>query len=290
VIATSTGNGPQQKTLIIKDPTLRKGFTTIPNAVMSAKGLSMSAKYLYGLLLSFAWQDEECWPGQNKLAEAADCSVKTIEKYLKELRSYELISWKRQGLNRPNIYYINDLGTVDRLINPDLTGCSNPEWKGCSNPELTTCSNQEWKTGSIQEWKGCSNKEYSVEEYSVNKNSCITLSGNTTGQSPAAAQNQEVTIPSNKNHIANLTNEYRNTGVVPKDGDYAFIGRLYRRYGYASVLEGISELGMAMAVEKIDKPLLYLKAIVEGKSNKKVKDSDPARESKKELIKSLYRS
>jgi len=38
-----------------------------------------------------------------------------VEKYLKELRDYQLISWKRQGLNRPNIYYIHNLSDVEKL-------------------------------------------------------------------------------------------------------------------------------------------------------------------------------
>jgi len=96
----------QEKTLIIMDPTLRKGFTTTPNAVLTAPGLILPAKGLYSILLMFAWQDNECWPGQARLAEAASCHINTIEKYLKELREYGLISWKRQGLNRPNVYYI----------------------------------------------------------------------------------------------------------------------------------------------------------------------------------------
>lgn len=101
-----------EKTLVILDPTLRHGFTSIPNKVLFASGLSMFAKCLYYILPSFAWQDNECWPGQNKLSKAAGCHVNTIEKYLKELRDYGLISWKRQGLNLPYIYYMHDLAGI----------------------------------------------------------------------------------------------------------------------------------------------------------------------------------
>lgn len=81
-----------EKTLIILDPVLRRGFTSDPNCVLFAPDLSMPAKCLYTILLAFAWQDNECWPGQGKLSEAAGCHINTVEKYLKELRDYGLIS------------------------------------------------------------------------------------------------------------------------------------------------------------------------------------------------------
>ncbi|SFR11702.1 Helix-turn-helix domain-containing protein [Desulfoscipio geothermicus DSM 3669] len=260
--------------------------------VLFAPDLSMPAKCLYSILLAFAWQEEECFPGQERLAEAAGCTDRTIRKYLEELKKYGLISWVQRGLNQTNIYYIHDLAQNERLKalnHKDRKERSDPDRKGFSEPDR--------KERSGQDRKKLSDKEYSVEEYSVNNNSCITLTGNTTGQSPAAAQHRELTMPSSKDLIAELTHEYRNTGATPRNGDFAFIGGLYRRYGYASVLDGISELDMAMAVEKIEKPLLYLKAILEGNSPRKAKnssekhkESNPDRESKKELIKTLYMS
>ncbi|CEP67140.1 Uncharacterized [Moorella glycerini] len=97
-----------QKTLIIDSTTLKLGFTAAPNAVLYDARLSVQARWLYCILLSFAWQENECWPGQDRIAKVAGWHVNTVEKYLKELRDFGLISWKRQGLNRPNIYYIHD--------------------------------------------------------------------------------------------------------------------------------------------------------------------------------------
>ncbi len=248
---TPSDSGYQHKTLIIKDPTLRKGFTTIPNAVMFAKGLSMSAKYLYGLLLLFAWQEGECFPGQAKLSEAANCTDRTIRKYLDELKKYGLISWVQRGLNQTNVYYINDLAKVnwaEPLGHKDRKERSGPDRKGFSG--------QERKERSGQDRKGFSDKEDSVEKDSVN-NSCITFTGNTTEQSSVEAGRNQ--LPSAKDLITELTGEYRSTGAVPRNGDFAFIGSLYNRHGYEKVLEGIHELSMAMAAEEISKPLLYLK-------------------------------
>ncbi|RJX17218.1 MAG: helix-turn-helix domain-containing protein [Desulforudis sp.] len=119
------------KTLIIQDPGMRKGFTAIPSAVLHALGLSMAAKAMYAILLSFAWQNEECWPGQGALATAADCHRNSVQKYLNELRDYGLISWKVQGLNRPNIYYIHKLEDVEALKLKDAQGRVHPDAQGC---------------------------------------------------------------------------------------------------------------------------------------------------------------
>ncbi|AKX94355.1 hypothetical protein MOTHE_c15620 [Moorella thermoacetica] len=97
-----------EKTLIIDSPVLKKGFTSAPNAVLYDSSLSIGARWLYIILLSFAWQENECWPGHERLAQIAGCHRNTIEKYLKELRTAGLVSWKRRGLNQTNIYYLHD--------------------------------------------------------------------------------------------------------------------------------------------------------------------------------------
>ncbi len=136
-----------EKTLVILDPVLKKGFTSVPNVVLYAKNLSMPAKCLYGILLSFAWQENECFPGQERLAEAADCTDKTIRKYLEELRKYGLISWVRRGLNQTNIYYICDLNGIERLKalgDKDRNILSGPDRKGCSGQERKELSDKEY--------------------------------------------------------------------------------------------------------------------------------------------------
>jgi len=44
--------------LVILDPSLKRGFTSVPNAVLFAPDLSMAAKCLYAVILGFAWQQE----------------------------------------------------------------------------------------------------------------------------------------------------------------------------------------------------------------------------------------
>lgn len=141
-----------EKTLVILDPTLRRGFTSVPNKVLFATGLSMAAKCLYSILLAFAWQEDECFPGQEKLAEAAGCSFRTIRKYLDELREYGLISWVQRGLNQTNVYYINDLSKVERLkalSEKDRKECSGPDRKGFSGQERKELSDKEYSITNV---------------------------------------------------------------------------------------------------------------------------------------------
>ncbi len=75
----------------------------------------MAAKCLYAILLAFAWQEDECFPGQERLAEAAGCTDRTVRKYLEELKEFGMVSWVQRGLNQTNIYYIHDLNRIGTL-------------------------------------------------------------------------------------------------------------------------------------------------------------------------------
>jgi len=136
-----------QKTLVILDPALRRGFTSIPNCVLKAPGLSLAAKAMYAILLSFAWENDECFPGKQALAKAAGVDVRTVHKYLVELREYGLISWARRGLNQTNLYYVHDLRRVDRLkplISADRKGLSDPDRKELSDQDRNERSDKEY--------------------------------------------------------------------------------------------------------------------------------------------------
>jgi len=113
--------------------------------------------------------------------------------------------------------------------------------------------------------------------------------GNDSDSRPQAGAADQDRLPSAKDLITELTGEYRSTGAVPKNGDFAFIGSLYNRHGYEKVLEGIHELSMAMAAEEISKPLLYLKSIVEGvKRGSKTTKAKLEKDEQKDFFRSLY--
>jgi hypothetical protein len=96
----------QEKTLIFRDKGFTHGFTQIPNQVLRDSKLSGNDKALYGLLLSYAWANNECFPGHDLLAQNMGVSKRYIIKILNNLKLHNLIDWKRQGLGKANIYYI----------------------------------------------------------------------------------------------------------------------------------------------------------------------------------------
>jgi helix-turn-helix protein len=86
------------------DPATRYGFTQVPNFVSTNKVLSVGAKLAYAMLLKYAWTDDACFPGLQKLAEdmgSGECSVRT---YLKELEDEKFLEVKQRGLGKTNLY------------------------------------------------------------------------------------------------------------------------------------------------------------------------------------------
>jgi DNA-binding GntR family transcriptional regulator len=58
----------------------------VPRSILRDRRLSINARYLISLLVSYAWQDGYCFPGQERLREDAGWkSVKTVQRALAEL-------------------------------------------------------------------------------------------------------------------------------------------------------------------------------------------------------------
>lgn len=84
-----------------------EGFTQIPNAILRSKEIGGMEKCTYSLLLSYAWNNDFCFPGQERLAEDLGCSRASANTYIGTLRKKGFINVQRQGLNRPNLYELN---------------------------------------------------------------------------------------------------------------------------------------------------------------------------------------
>jgi len=98
----------QKHTIVILNEALKHGFTQLPNYVLKEKRLSFGAKLTYAVLLSYAWEKDSCFPGQERIAQELSTSERSIRRFLVELKDSGFIDWKQQGLNKPNIYYILD--------------------------------------------------------------------------------------------------------------------------------------------------------------------------------------
>ena len=97
--------------IIVENEMLRAGFAAIPYIVLRDTRLSAGARLAYAVLLMYAWQTEACFAGQEKMARDIGVSARQLRDYLQDLETHGYVRIKRQGLNKPNLYYILDVKT-----------------------------------------------------------------------------------------------------------------------------------------------------------------------------------
>ncbi len=97
--------------IIIESEMLRAGFAALPYLVLRDISLSLGARLSYAVLLSYAWQQGATFAGQVKMAKDMGISERHLRRFLQELEEKGYIRIKRQGLNKPNLYYILDVKT-----------------------------------------------------------------------------------------------------------------------------------------------------------------------------------
>ena len=94
--------------LIVKgaDIATQRGWTGVPNFILESQEISVGAKLTYAMLLKYARERDQCFPGQDRLAEDMGSGRRSVVRYIAELERVGLISVKRRGQGRPNIYTI----------------------------------------------------------------------------------------------------------------------------------------------------------------------------------------
>src|SRR6266496_2486038 len=80
----------EKHTIIVLNEALKKGFTQIPNYILRDSKLSFGARLVYAVLLSYAWQEDSCFPGQERIAEDLGTSDRSVRTYLSELKEWGL--------------------------------------------------------------------------------------------------------------------------------------------------------------------------------------------------------
>ena len=96
----------REKNIILKgaDAFSEKGFTQVTNAILRSKKISMGAKMTYAALLSYAWQSDFCFPGQQRLGDDIGVTRQTANEYIQELKTKGFVKITRKGQGRPNVY------------------------------------------------------------------------------------------------------------------------------------------------------------------------------------------
>ena len=89
------------------DPVALHGFTQVPNFILRNADISIGAKTIYSLLLSYAWHNDLCFPGQDRLAADVGMGIASVNRFIKELEACSLIEITRRGQGKTNFYTIN---------------------------------------------------------------------------------------------------------------------------------------------------------------------------------------
>ena len=67
----------------------------------------MGAKMAYTALLSYAWHNDFCYPGQDRMAKEIGSSRKSVNLWLQELDEKGFIKIVRRGQGKTNLYEVN---------------------------------------------------------------------------------------------------------------------------------------------------------------------------------------
>src|SRR5919202_1195721 len=93
--------------VIIKEPALRGGFTQIPNSILRNSSLTPGAKLVFMGLLSYAWDKDSCFPGQERLGKDLGMHRSTVIRHLQELQKKGFLEVIRRGKTQTNLYIIS---------------------------------------------------------------------------------------------------------------------------------------------------------------------------------------
>jgi len=66
-------------------------YIIIPHQVYSHKDLNPGSKFLYGLILSLSQKDGYCYASNKYMSNALDVSPRTLQNYLSDLSTHDLI-------------------------------------------------------------------------------------------------------------------------------------------------------------------------------------------------------
>ena len=105
-IGSALGQRARNIEFVRADIVTQHGFTQVPNFLFKNSGLSMGAIVVYSKFLSYAWHNDFCFPGQQRLADDLGMGVASINRFVKELEQSALIEIERRGQGKTNIYKI----------------------------------------------------------------------------------------------------------------------------------------------------------------------------------------
>ncbi len=106
----------KRDSILVEDEALQGGLVMLPKVILHARNLSRDAKILYAILVDYAWQERRCFPGYARLCEDMGASEPIVRKYMRELEEVDLLTQKRRGLGKTNLYVL--LRIASAQLNP----------------------------------------------------------------------------------------------------------------------------------------------------------------------------
>ena len=119
----------KEKTLVILEKTFKPGFGVVPFSILKNPKIPSYLKALYILLLSYAWYEAECFPGQERLGKELGLTKNSIRSQLKKLKELGLLDWKQRGLGKTNIYYLLEI--PNKLLPDHKSTCFQKHKSSC---------------------------------------------------------------------------------------------------------------------------------------------------------------
>ena len=95
---------PAARAIEPQHPPARAGWTQIPRPFLDAAPLD-NERLAHVLLISYAWDEDECHPYQGDLAAELGCSTRTVKRRTADLRRAALITVTRGGRGHANVYH-----------------------------------------------------------------------------------------------------------------------------------------------------------------------------------------
>lgn len=166
ILSDQANDHDPEGTIRFRERWLGAGFTSVPNLVLRSPRLNPTAKVVYGLLLSYAWERGRTWPGQEALAAHMGATTRTVRNALADLKAAGLITVEQRGLRQTNVYWVEPLERFARAGGPSAEPTA-PAARGLGErfrSDRKNSSGQERQRVSGQERQKIAAKEDSGEE------------------------------------------------------------------------------------------------------------------------------
>jgi len=87
------------------DPVAHTGLLKFQTSSLKNPNLTVGAKVVYAMFISYAWHNDACFPGQDRLATDIGMTQPRIAQLISELQEAGLISIERRGQGKNQTIY-----------------------------------------------------------------------------------------------------------------------------------------------------------------------------------------